>query len=222
MATRRDRSGEVHNYLTIISLSGITKNRNSIWKCRCSCGTISDVVDSDLLNGNVKSCRACGYKRHNEAITKHGHAKGTFHGGRVTRIYTCWLSMKQRCHDPKATNYHKCGGAGVIICEGLNDFVHFHAVLGDMPSGMEIDRWPIQQGNYLCGSCPQCLKNNWVRNVRWATEEQQANNRSSNVNLTHNGKTQTLTQWSRELGISYHVIRKRRNAGRTVAEILTP
>lgn len=39
-------------------------------------------------------------------------------------------------------------------------------------------------------------------NCRWATTGEQSNNKTNNVNLTHNGKTQNLTQWAKELGFS--------------------
>lgn len=40
-------------------------------------------------------------------------------------------------------------------------------------------------------------------NCRWADRIDQANNRSNGVTLTHQGRTQTLAQWSKESGIKY-------------------
>lgn len=39
-------------------------------------------------------------------------------------------------------------------------------------------------------------------NVRWATRQEQANNRRTNVKITFNGRTQTAAQWAQELGIT--------------------
>lgn len=39
-------------------------------------------------------------------------------------------------------------------------------------------------------------------NCRWATLEQQSTNRRDNLHLTYQGRTQTLSQWAREIGIT--------------------
>ena len=48
-------------------------------------------------------------------------------------------------------------------------------------------------------------------NCRWATVEEQANNKSNNHRLTYNGKTMTLAEWSREYGVNYSTLRSRIN-----------
>lgn len=45
--------GDKYNYLTVISKS---ENRDKYWKCQCDCGNFTEVLDSNLKNGNVKSC----------------------------------------------------------------------------------------------------------------------------------------------------------------------
>ena len=46
-------------------------------------------------------------------------------------------------------------------------------------------------------------------NCRWVNHKTQANNRSSNRFITYKGKTQTMKQWSEELGIDYRVMTQR-------------
>jgi len=40
--------------------------------------------------------------------------------------------------------------------------------------------------------------------------------------LTHDGKTLTLKEWSKEIGIAYETLRKRHKAGKSIADILHP
>ena len=50
-------------------------------------------------------------------------------------------------------------------------------------------------------------------NCRWLTNEEQQNNKRRNIRLTYNGKTQTITQWARELGIKREFIERRHRRG---------
>lgn len=48
-------------------------------------------------------------------------------------------------------------------------------------------------------------------NCRWATWEEQKNNRSDNHYMEYKGEVKTMAQWSRELDIGYSTIRSRSN-----------
>lgn len=48
-------------------------------------------------------------------------------------------------------------------------------------------------------------------NCRWVNAKVQANNKSNNHYLTYKGRTQTLMQWSEELGINYGTLKSRIN-----------
>jgi len=59
-------------------------------------------------------------------------------------------------------------------------------------------------------------------NCRWATAEQQCNNKRNNCYITHDGKTLTMAQWDRELGLSKGVVKRRFELGYTIAKALQP
>lgn len=134
------------------------------------------------------------------------------HGGKHEHLYQIWCGMKQRCCNPNNKNYARYGGRGIIICEEwLNDYSAFRK--WSMENGYEdngelsIDRID-NNGNYEPSNC------------RWTNVIVQANNRRSNVLITHNGKTQTLREWSEETGICMDNLYYRYRAGRTPEEIL--
>ncbi len=106
-------------------------------------------------------------------------------------LYSIWWSMHVRCYNPNNKRWHRYGGRGIKVCERWNVFENFVADVPPRPSKQHsLDRYPNKDGNYEPG------------NVRWATRREQGNNTSQNVLLTHQGKTQTLTEWARELGLS--------------------
>jgi hypothetical protein len=79
--------------------------------------------------------------------------------------YVSWQHMKQRCFDPRHVAYETYGGRGVSVCEQWNSsFEEFFADMGTRPEGCSLDRID-PDGSYQPGNC------------RWATDNQQAQNR---------------------------------------------
>lgn len=96
--------------------------------------------------------------------------------------------MRYRCCKPTKSNYEFYGGRGIKVCERWMTFENFYEDMGDPPPGCTLDRIDTD-GHYEPGNC------------RWATRKEQANNTRRNVLLTLAGRTQTLTQWSEEVGL---------------------
>lgn len=123
--------------------------------------------------------------------------------------------MKQRCANPKNYAYSRYGGRGIIVCERWrSSFESFFSDLGPRPSAAHsLDRID-NNGNYEPG------------NVRWATREEQGNNKRNNRLFELNGETKSLKQWSREFGVGYKNLHKRISKGipllLALVEPLTP
>lgn len=129
----------------------------------------------------------------NRARAKHGHAVR----GQVSRTYHCWQSMLSRCTNPGNIGWLYYGGRGIKVCAEWRTFPQFYADMGDPPSATHsLDRIDTD-GDYCKENC------------RWATKVEQDNNRTNNRRVNYQGRTQTIKQWSRELGIKYATLYRR-------------
>jgi hypothetical protein len=119
--------------------------------------------------------------------------------------------MKSRCGSKSATGFKFYGGRGITVCKRwLHSFENFLADMGKRPKGKSLDR-----KNNNSDYCPS--------NCKWSTQSEQMNNSRWNTFFTHNGKTQSMMLWSKELGVSYRNIIQRRRRGWSLKEaILTP
>jgi hypothetical protein len=141
------------------------KNKRAVaalWRCVCACGEQRFVFGNNLRQGMSRSCGCLIRDITTKRNTKHGHARR----GNVTRAYTCFVGMKQRCFNPNCRNYPNYGGredTPITVCEYYCDFVNWYADMGDPPPGLSQDRIN-NDGNYEPG------------NLRWATASVQARN----------------------------------------------
>lgn len=99
---------------------------------------------------------------------KHGHAGRTY-GKRIPRspTYASWVSMKDRCFNPKATRYELYGGKGITVCARWKEsFTNFLEDMGERPKGTSLGRIG-DRGNYEPGNCTwqTILEQNQTRNV---------------------------------------------------------
>jgi hypothetical protein len=126
--------------------------------------------------------------------------------------YAAWMSMRQRCRNPRCKEFKYYGMRGITVCPrwcGKNGFKNFLADLGVKPSaGLSLHRID-NDGNYQPG------------NVVWADRFTQARNMRNNRRLTFNGRCQTLVEWASEVGIKPGTLGARLKRGWTVAEALT-
>lgn len=160
------------------------------WWCRCDCGNEVLVRAQNLRDYNTTSC-GCYFKQVVE-----GNEFGKTHGGRNTRTYSIWRCMIRRCED----NVRYIKRRITVCARWRNDFAAFREDMGEAPPGKTIDRKDGRKG-YEPGNC------------RWATYDEQANNRLDNVTITYRGKTRTVAQWSRRTGVKDATIRQRLKAG---------
>jgi hypothetical protein len=126
-------------------------------------------------------------------------------------VYKAWDAIVQRCCNPKAQAYKNYGGRGITICDkwrGPGGFISFYEHVGGRPSNNHtIDRIDNAKG-YEPG------------NVRWATWEEQQNNRRNNVLVEHNGETRTVAEWAKGVGVPPRLVYHRLYAGWSIHDAL--
>lgn len=168
--------------------------------CRCDCGREKRVKYSCLLLGEQTACNFCRPQR--------GKHRGTANREN-TPEWEAWSSMRKRCNNPNHPAYHHYGGRGITICATWADYRIFLQEMGPRPSTRHsLDRIDNSIG-YSATNC------------RWATWDEQGNNRRSNCLLTFDGRTQTIRQWSVAAGINHRTISHRLKNGWSVEDTLT-
>jgi hypothetical protein len=104
--------------------------------------------------------------------------------------------MRYRCSNPNEPTYPYYGGRGIQVCERWQQFPAFFEDMGKCPPGHSIDRID-NNGNYEPGNC------------RWATRREQMNNTRRVYFIEWQGRRQSVSQWSRELGIAHSTVKWR-------------
>lgn len=198
--------GNVFGKLTLVrylSKSESPRGKAS-WLCKCSCGREHVTDKTRLTKGISRRCRPC-------SDLSSGESRRCAHHSKVrSKEYSAWSNMKNRCLNPSYYLFHRYGGRGISVCDSwLNSFVSFHDDMGSAPSkGHSLDRIDNEKG-YSISNC------------RWATEVTQSNNRSDNVLIDLNGKSMSIADWCRELGLNYATIQARLKRGTPHAIALT-
>lgn len=201
----KDLTGQKFNRLTVVERRGSNKEQRPLWLCRCDCGSEKLISGKSLRNGHAQSC-GC-YNRDLTAIrnARHGYAA---RGSKLPE-HNVWCRMRQRCANPKCSDFPLYGGRGIKVCERWDSFDAFISDMGMRPSRKHsIDRIDVN-GNYEPGNC------------QWSTVEAQANNKRNTRHLTLNGETKRLRDWAMALGIKRSTLQDRLSMGWSDERTLT-
>ena len=133
----------------------------------------------------------------------------TRHSMSATRPYHIWQAMKTRCTNKRQPNFRNYGSRGISYPSKWETFEGFWR---DMSDGYADDRTLDRTDNSLSYSKANC---------RWTTCQAQSRNKSDNVLLTYQNKTQCITSWSEELGVPRHRLYQRKKMGWSDDRILT-
>lgn len=182
-------AGEKYGRLTVLYQLRFTPKRAARAVVQCDCGAVKSVIQSQLRNGRTISC---GCARRENFI-----ARTRTHGLTDSTTYGSWRAMIARCTNSNDKSYPLYGGRGVKVCDHWKTFANFLADMGTRPDGKTIDRFPNKDGNYEPGNC------------RWADAFEQSRNRRSAIVIEHDGRSLTVAEWARELGVRENMLYKR-------------
>lgn len=204
-------TGQKIGRLFVLGYVGVRLNK-AIWLVRCDCGTLKFKYSGHLSKALGLSCGCLSA----ELTSQRSKGKPiTFtHGLSKHPLYSIWNSMRGRCLHPSVSSYERYGGRGIKVCKRWNESVQaFISDMSERPSDEHsLDR-KNAHGHYSCGRCDECLANGWPFNVRWATPEQQANNRTCSHEVSYRGQRYTISTLARFVGTSRSRLTKRLEAG---------
>lgn len=192
----------------------------TFWECQCDCGNTHISVAICLRTDRSKSCGCLRREMMREAAKTRNLRHGEGSNGKETAEYRAWAAMLSRCTNSNHRNYNDYGGRGITVCDRWRRYEDFLADMGRRPS----ERHSLDRINNEAGYSPE--------NCRWATYEVQNNNQrrarrdqaiSTKTLFEHEGRTQKISAWCREIGLLLETYRARRKAGMSVeAALFTP
>jgi len=175
--------------LTLISDTKKRYGSHIIAKYRCNCGNICFIRKSLVNLGKSKSCGCLRKERFKKLLTKHGLSRSP--------EYSIRKSMVARCYNKKNNSYKNYGGRGIKVCKRWLKFENFYKDMGPRPNkSFSLERINNNKG-YSKSNC------------KWATPEEQGNNKSNSVFYLYKNKKITISIVSRMLGLNKNTIYSR-------------
>lgn len=153
---------------------------------QCSCGKFFDVTCGHLRDGTTTSCGHARIDRWTALNKTHGCYSHRF----LKRLRAVHAGMLRRCKSDD--RYLRRGIIVHPVWKEAKAFIIWCLKNGYLP-GKSLDRKNNHKG-YGPANC------------RFVSDVDNANNRSSSRIETYNGKTQTLAEHCRELGLHYHTV----------------
>ena len=195
---RKNLAGRVFGNLTVLHQARRKNSPRALWLCRCVCGAEVTARSDNLLEGRKKSCGLDHKFRKHPAKYKKDCTE-----------YGIYNNMIQRCTNPNSNSWRYYGARGIFVCDRWQEsFDNFLDDMGRRPSAAySIDRIN-NDGDYEPSNC------------RWATIEQQSQNRRGTIKALFQGNMVSVFGFAEAHGLNYGTVRRRLEIGWSLEKIL--
>lgn len=121
------------------------------------------------------------------------------HGMTGTRVWRIWCNMLSRCYNPRVPNFNLYGGREIYVLPRWHVFTAFFEDMGLPPSKTHTLERIDNNASYGPYNC------------RWATNQEQARNRRSNVLVAlTESRSVTLVEACEIAGVTYATVQAER------------
>lgn len=203
--TFHDLTGEIIRDIKVDKFLGINKSRRATYKCHCIKCNQELILSTSMLTDNRMRLCYCDlpddYIGQASNFGNYSKKKYEFdiHNPNIEPLYDKWVGMRQRCNNPNHKSYSHYGGRGIKICpewdnneNGFLNFYHWAIDAGWKPNcGLSIDRRNVDKG-YTPENC------------RWADNELQGSNQTSNRYIQYNCWIFSMNIWAKIAEIDYY------------------
>jgi hypothetical protein len=126
-------------------------------------------------------------------------------------LYMRHYMIMRKCYDENSKYYPEAGGRGLTVARRWHNMDNFFADIED--------QWGLPPSYYAQLARKDPHKGWYPSNIAgWHDHKFVARNRTDNLHITYKGRTQTLAEWSEELGIPAGTIWSRHEKGKTIEE----
>lgn len=180
-------------------------------KCQCDCWNIKWVYRYHLSNWKIRSCWCLAKKLSTQRLLR----QNTKHGMYGTHIYNKYIHAKDRCNNPNNISYKIYWGRWIrFLWDSFEDFYN------DMWESYNVHVAKYGKKNTTIDR----INVDWdycKENCRWATMEEQNNNRRTNTKVVYMGKEySSLNKLAEAFWIKKHILHHRLKYGWTLKDTI--
>lgn len=194
------------------------KNKITYYKCLCDCGNEKIISSRYLDNGCTKSCGCLIVNRTNLTNIK------KYKTSIEHKLSLIMKNMKTRCYNPNRDNNKYYYDKSITICDewldkknGTRNFIDWAIANGYKEEKLSNGRnkWTIDRIDNSKGYTPE--------NCKWATDIEQARNKTSNKKVIYNNQSYVLTELLHLSKVGFRQLYKRVEMGWDIEKaLLTP
>jgi len=138
MGIRIDLTGHKYNRLTVIRAIRKDKGGQTVWRCRCDCGNITEAQGGHLRNGQIKSC-GCYRSEYRSCKCREATGDKALHWKGGVKYLGGYKYIYAPSH-PRATRAGYVKASRLVAESKMNRYLKPHEVVHHKNRNIEDDR----------------------------------------------------------------------------------